>query len=271
VRAENRQASREFPVGGDGRFLAEQLEPATYMVYAHAADGDRTLRSAIEEIELNETAVNNLALTLTTPFTITGTIEPAAGVSSVRMEPTTDRIGAFILGVDRTHGAPMQRDGTFEIRGVEPDRFRIVLQPASDDRYIKGLALDGTAMTGGILDLRSGAGARSVKIVLGRAASLSGVVEGTHAMAAVVLNPDGKESWDDVQEVRADSDGNYSFHGLAPGKYRVVAIDAFESGAAETDKPKDFASLAETIEIKEGDRALKNLKIAVKGSGNAKK
>jgi hypothetical protein len=61
------------------------------------------------------------------------------------------------------------------------------------------------------------------------------------------------------------SDGNYSIKGVAPGKYRLFALDRFQMiGAVGADGGLDmFKKLferGEEVELKEGDRIVKDLK-----------
>jgi hypothetical protein len=53
-------------------------------------------------------------------------------------------------------------------------------------------------------------------------------------------------------------DGKYNIRGIAPGKYRLLALENMGSSF----KPVfDIASTMEEIEIKEGDRVAKDLRV----------
>jgi len=65
------------------------------------------------------------------------------------------------------------------------------------------------------------------------------------------------------------SDSRYALKGLRPGKYRVLALDAYDftnlAGANDQDEfAKALRAVAEEIEIGEGARVVKDLRVAAK-------
>ena len=77
--------------------------------------------------------------------------------------------------------------------------------------------------------------------------------------------------WKDEQQLDPDDsnhikDGQYSIKGLHPGKYRLAAIDALEVadyGSAESEEALNKALKAASVEVevKEGERVVKDLKV----------
>jgi hypothetical protein len=71
---------------------------------------------------------------------------------------------------------------------------------------------------------------------------------------------------------QASPDGKYTIKAIAPGKYRLFAIDAFQiaGGLSEMDAFKKLFDRGEEIEFKEGDRITKDLKVIPVEDPNAK-
>jgi len=86
----------------------------------------------------------------------------------------------------------------------------------------------------------------------------------------VLLAADPKEI-DLERAAKTAEDGTYRFQGIRPGKYRLLAFDPFLLADAPDSQEaiKKLAAAAEEIEIKEGDRKVKDLKL-VKEDGDAK-
>jgi hypothetical protein len=281
----------EFSAAPDGSFTAGDLEPGQYLVYAEGGTGAEKLRSAIAEVDLSAD-VTNLNLAPRLPANLLGAIEvPANGVKLanliVRLEQTADPIGW-----PSPETAPVARDGTFQFIGLQPDRYNMTVVPMPEDGYLKSVRLDDTPVverdwytrgdasgtTSGFrvpLDLRNIANGSVLRIVVGIGARISGVMEGrpgraTPTLASVTLLPESKSSWQDSLRTRVGVDGAYDIDGIPPGKYRLLARDAFES---DLDSEKLFERelpRAEIIEFHAGDRIVKNLKPAAKEAGDGK-
>ena len=65
------------------------------------------------------------------------------------------------------------------------------------------------------------------------------------------------------------ADSRYVFQNLRPGKYRLLAVDAFDfTNLAGAKNPEEFAkalrAASEEIEVAEGVRMVKDLKVVAK-------
>jgi hypothetical protein len=74
--------------------------------------------------------------------------------------------------------------------------------------------------------------------------------------------------WKDDTKILPDGgarvvDSAYSIRALRPGKYRVVTIDILNIGTPDDwdEAYKAFKAAAQEIEVKEGDRVVKDLKV----------
>ncbi len=155
--------------------------------------------------------------------------------------------------------AEVAPDGSFRIAGVPPLKFKPVVEPMPENGYLKEVALDGNAMPGEILDFTQGVSGSKLKIAVSRnGGRVSGRVldkDGETAMGLmmVFLGIDPKQI-DEKNAVRT-SDGKFSFKGLRPGKYRLVALDVAEM----TQDMEGILDAGEEIEVKEGDTISKDI------------
>ena len=88
-----------------------------------------------------------------------------------------------------------------------------------------------------------------------------------------LLNSPSGDDPPDREQLRGFAiDGSYSIRSLRPGKYWLLAIDPLHSGdVTNPDVMKALAAGATEVEVKEGDRMVKDLHIATKETGNGKK
>jgi len=275
--------SRSAPVGADGRFTFSRLEPGFYRVSAICAAGVTRLQSAAVELKLDGDA-SNVELHLTGAGELTGTLEiagdpkgPAAPAEkrSVRLEAEGS------LGFGSALSGDVDRDGAFHIAAVPQGRFTVHVDPLPENAYVKSLELDGTPVADGVLDLERSAPGGRIKIVVSRkGGQISGSVldkDGaklSNAIAMVLLVDDPAKvelDKDDEHMDRVTPDGMYSFKGVRPGKYRMLAIDALHSpDVQQPDTLKKLAAATEEFEVKEGDRIAKDIKVVAQEDTHAK-
>jgi hypothetical protein len=126
--------------------------------------------------------------------------------------------------------------------------------------------LDDADAPGGVLDLSRGVGGAKVKVTI----SLNGgQAEGT------VLGEDGQPFErplpfvvlaGTVDEITgstlklAEAGAKFKYTGLRPGKYRLIAVDPRQFGG-DIDAVKAIFSKAPEIEVREGDRITKDVKV----------
>jgi len=122
-------------------------------------------------------------------------------------------------------------------------------------------------------ELSSGGRGDRLKVVLSlNAGQMSGVVLGhdgaplSSPLAEVLL-------WNSAAQVMPEHNpvagSRYAIKNLRPGKYRILAVDAFDfTNLSGADRPEEFAkallAAAEEIEVKEGVGLVKNLQIVGK-------
>lgn len=231
----------EATAGEDGSFAFTRLRPGSYRLFAETPSGQQT---AVVRAALGDTSVTDLRLVLVRPFDVTGTVDTAA--RTVRLE----RVGAgadfarAMRGFRESYEGSVT-DGGFLIERVTPGTYVVQVLPAAEDAYVKA--------PGGPVEI---AGAARVAVSVGaNGARISGTVEETPGFAYVHLLPEGSAPEESMRLQRAQ-DGTFEFRRVAPGRYRLLATDA---GTRLSD---ELWKAAEVLDVKEGDRIAKKLKVA---------
>jgi hypothetical protein len=273
--ADRLYSSTSNQAGPDGRFRFQPVPAAQfYQVSATYAIGNVRLRSQNADVRLDGDAAE-VHLQLAAGGELAGSIEIAGDAPgtpvekrTIQLEFTTPQFNGPLPSV------PIQDDGSFRLTDVFAGKYRVKVQPMPENGYIKSVTLDGAAQ-GATVDLTRG-GSR-LKLVLSRnAARISGTVldkDGKPLVdtLAIVLLVQDLEHLDDAKNERVDSGGRYSFQGVAPGKYRLLAFDALRSGAMRgEDEVKKVLQSAEEIEIHEAEQLKKDLHPVTKEDADAK-
>ena len=264
-------------VGPDGKFSFTGLEPGYYRVSARYSSGKTMLQSQAVDVRLAGSD-ENVQLALAPGEELSGTLAvvgdgPAAGAQkrTVRLE-TADSFSY--------NPAPgeVDKDGAFRIASVPPGRFKVVVEPMPENAYVQSVTVDGTAAADAVLDLSHGAKGSRAKITIdlggaeisGKLLDKDGEPE-VNPLIVVFLVTDAKQMLQQTGVNRA-SDGKYDLKGNRPGKYRIVAVDLLHLMSSNGTMPEQATmdklfEMAEEIELKAGDRVVKNLKAIDKVPG----
>jgi hypothetical protein len=156
--------------------------------------------------------------------------------------------------------------GAFHIANVLPGRYKVRIEPALPDGYVKSVVLDGSTMPADVVDFSRGVRSAKMKITTGsNGARLSGSIVDKkggpeNVLKAIVLLVGNPAELLDAELAQVTDAGQYSFDRVPPGKYRLLAVDVLTiGGALESDAMKALAAKAEVFEIKEGDRLTKSV------------
>ena len=261
---------------GEGKFTFRgSIPPGNYKMLAQCATCKVAMQSQAVEVQITGADVGNLQLPLAPGEDLGGSLEIAGEAAdaasarriAVKLEPLDP------AGTPETSSAPVRIDGSFRVPAVFPGRYRLRVEPLSANAFIRSAMLDGAVVDDAGFDLSRGGGDVRLKVVLSlNAGQMSGTVLGhdgaplTSPLAEVLV-------WNNAAQVMPDHNpvagSRYALKDLRPGKYRVLAVDAFDftnlTGANRPDElAKALLAAAEEIEVKEGARLVKNLKIVAK-------
>jgi hypothetical protein len=271
---ENRSTfSQMNQTSGEGRFSFRNLRPGSYRLFARYTLDGKTLVSQTVEFT-DASPPSGVVLRLAPAPDVSGTVAFDAGIPPEAKRMVTLRpVGPAPM--TPTPSGEIDPSQGFRIAGVFPGRYRVAVQPLPENAYVRAVQVDGAAVVPEDLEL---SGSR-LKITIGRnAAQIAGNVvdkDGArlqNTLGAVLLIRDLNKLELNSQDNMAmlAPDGSYSFKGLRPAKYWLLAVDAFRSGDFNVEQLKKYAVLAEAVELKEGDRLRKDLPIVTKEALDAK-
>jgi len=144
---------------------------------------------------------------------------------------------------------PVQVDsaGRFHAERVAVRDYRLLINGMPQSHCLRGLVYNGTRLDGDILALNPYALEHKLELIIDdQAATLSGTVSKGSRLVSnpwVVLArwPPGTDLFDSLQSTSGDEDGRFSFQGLAPGDYRLVAVP--QESKRELDRPNILEQL----------------------------
>ena len=141
---------------------------------------------------------------------------------------------------------------------VFPSKYRVSMDPLPETAYVKGMELDGVPISDATFDIFGGT-APHLKISLGmdgaiisgRVLDKDGEESAEHTTVVLLADPKAKAEWPSW------NDGRFTFHGIRPGKYRLIAV--LRNGDFN---PEAAFAKGEDIEVKAGDRIVKDVTYA---------
>jgi hypothetical protein len=173
---------------------------------------------------------------------------------------------------ERAPRAEVKPNGSFEMKELPADRYRLQVESASEalhDYYIKSVTLGGRDVSDSGFTTTGMSQLLDV-VVSANGATIEGVVLNDNSQPAsyvkVISIPDAKrqERQDLYQEVTTDHRGHFNLRGLNPGEYQVMALD--EDVEEEITDPAFVSaheSLGQTVKVEEGERKSLVLKLGV--------
>jgi hypothetical protein len=264
----------------DGRFAAPNLGPGHYLVSAYAQSESGPLRSRFAEVQLDNADHSGLTLALIPGETLTGVIKiegDSAKTASpekmaIRLEPAED---GHTFGAEQPQPGNVSPDGSFQIDQVFPQKLRLRVLSLPENAYVKSVKLDDAEVRNSELDFSQGVNGARIKVTVSRnGGQLSGKVlaeDGSplrSSLAFVCL----AETPSDLTRSRlkpVENGAKFTYTGLRPGKYRLIAIDSGQPGDWQTAMEALFPKAPE-IEIREADRIEKDVKVMTTEATSAK-
>ena len=250
-------------VNPDGSFEIWGLDPGRYIFTAQSNGAG--WQSPPVEITVADRDIGGVVLGVVSQFDVSGQILADDDRARIPQTPPNASLGQSpqISLRARTGGAMAHSvvgaDGSFHLTKVQPGQYSVHLTWGA---YVKSMRLGSTDIVGADLDLRTGSGGAALAITASSAfARISGVVRNANGPAAnvrVALVPEEDQDFADVQTAR--SDGAYTFTRVAPGAYKLMALDTGAFSPVATPNQQDYADIAETVEVHAGDRITRDLR-----------
>lgn len=166
-------------------------------------------------------------------------------------------------------GATAKADGTFEVRDLAPERYRISVNGTPEGTYVKSIRLGDDDITNGILDLIEGSGGVIDIKLSPSGAAVSGTVQNANGDAVgdvlITLGPEALETAIQtlfLRTARTDQQGRFTIKGLPPGDYRVLAWeDVDEQLVTDPEFRARFNDSSVTVKLAEKSKLTSDLKL----------
>ena len=266
----------------DGSFEIRGVAPGSYAIRFMSTSGD-VPQTTQQQIDVANSDVNGVRLISTPGAMVHGQVRIEGNrkvdfgelIVTLRLPNDGGGGGVTSIGDDGPQtSARVKNDGTFEMKGVPPGSYTVVVVGGSRslrDFYLKQAEAGGRELPDD--DMRvSGPGNLAMNITLGPGA---GVVDGTVidsksqpvANAVVVAIPDSQHRrMDRYQRTIADQHGHFTMHGIIPGEYTVLAWDDVEDGAYyDPEFLKRYEDFAEAVHVAENGRQSISVKLTPAG------
>jgi len=278
-KAQQITGSRTASAGLDGKFSFPGVQPGYYRLWARYWSGKMQLSTRTVELQIEAADPPTVELALMPPIDVYGTLvmegDPpgqAPPKRAVRLEPASPSAGFQV----RPSGGELDPDGAFHIENVAPAKYRVRVEPLPENGFVKSVDVDGAVSAEATVDFSMGRTSR-IKVTASRnGAQISGTVLDENGepmltpLAMVMLVQDPKD-FQDVSTKSVTPDGKYTFNGVRPGKYRLLAVDNFRNVNDTLETLRKLAARGAEIEFKEGDRIHKDLRLLPKEDANAPK
>ena len=244
----------------DGTFEIKGVAPGSYLLSATGTD--MVTIGAVRPLQVTDQHIEGIVLEAGAGGDLPGTltVESKDPVDLKDLQVTLEPIDVVSLGLK----APVAEDGKFTLKNVTPGRYRVNFNNDPPTSYVLSMrhgttdiVEDGVDLTGGVTG--------SLQIVLSLAGGqVEGTVQGADDQplsgATVALIPVSKRP-SFYRENISDQHGAFSFKGIKPGDYEVLAWEEIEQGAYQDPEfLKPFESKAEAVSVKENDRKALSLK-----------
>jgi hypothetical protein len=155
------------------------------------------------------------------------------------------------------------------IRNVEPGAYRVDVQPYAG-LYVESVQSGLTDLQREDLVVAEGAAVAPIEVRLrDDGAQLEGAITGGDAsgIAVAIAIPEKSER---LAKVAISHDGKYRFLNLAPGIYRLVAVDRVDDFAyAERDVMARYLARSKEVNLRPNDKATADLEFIQVGRGDA--
>jgi protocatechuate 3,4-dioxygenase beta subunit len=227
-------SARSVGVSAGGEFSFDGVLPGNYFLEAKS-NVDAEDRPALVAWQPISVGINDLdrvvvemkpAMELRGKVTVEGS--PLSSWPQITLTPTD--------GLNYLDSPMVDSDGQFSVTGMEPAAYNVTVGFLSPPLYLKSMRFNGRDVDGGIADpfARSQLGAidlgassaASLELVVSRgAASISGVVSDSNGPVGPGIFVFATRETPPFRIAVTDEKGQFTFKGLPPGQYYVVAMD----------------------------------------------
>lgn len=261
--------------GGTASMLLGPWPAGTYRLTAGYSFGGTELQSRPTDVTVAASDVQGILLSLAPMLELDGTIEIKGG--HVPLEPVKRTVR--LLPPDQPFSvagmAESGTDGGFKIASIPPGRYIVMVEPLPKNGFVQSIELNEKPVEDLKPDLSgvSDVGRLRIGISL-NGAHITGTLDqrGQIGQTKIVLFSRKEEpNPANLHITSPEGDGSYSFEGIAPGDYVLVAFRLSSDLRKMPELIQRNKEAAVKLEIKEGDKIVKDLKVISEESNASQK
>jgi|HubBroStandDraft_3_1064219.scaffolds.fasta_scaffold08454_3 protocatechuate 3,4-dioxygenase beta subunit len=262
----------------DGSFEIRAVPPGRYYLAMKSSAENVPQTTFVGTVEVSDSDLEILRIAPVPVSSVRGRVRlegteknewPGFAVALASDETDSDLWRHFGGGAS-SFDASVNRDGSFEIRNVPAGSYRVSAWAAANfarDSFVQSVHLGGADVTNSTFNVSGGN--YSLEIVMNaQAAAIQGAVMDAKdqpvAGATVIAVPDAARRGrsDTYGSDRADQQGRFSLHGLAPGEYEVIAVEYLEDDYRDPELLKKYLGSGLAVRLEKGDHKAISLKVA---------
>jgi hypothetical protein len=230
------------------------------MLHALQHSSDEANYHATQKIEVGSDNIDSITLALGRGVNLSGRVE-VSGAGTIQFE----RLSLNLISHDdqtASAWARVKKDGTFQSLDVPDGTFAFSMHGLDQGWYLKSVRLGADDLLAKGMEVEKGEGGGTIQVVVSNdGADLTGSVTQDDKPvigARVRITPDPESSYNHSRSRTANTDqgGRFSFVGIAPGQYRVIAK------ASGPDGGNAVASDAKSVRLSERDHKTIELTVA---------
>jgi protocatechuate 3,4-dioxygenase beta subunit len=262
----------------DGSFEIRAVPPGVYYLAMKSSPESGPQTTLVGTVEVSASDLENLHIAAMPVSSVRGRVRlegteknewPGFTVALASDEIDFDLWRQFAGGAP-SFDASVNRDGSFEIRHVPAGSYRVSAWAAVNfarDSFVQSIHLGSADVTNSGFNVSGGN--YSLEIVMNaQAAAIQGAVMDAKdqpvAGATVIAVPDAARRGrsDTCESDRADQQGRFNLHGLAPGEYDVIAVEYLEDDYRDPEFLKKYQGSGVAVRLEKGEHKAISLKVA---------
>jgi hypothetical protein len=251
----------------DGSFDLGDVQPGSYYLTARRQNLPNVTLGHVQ-VDVYDADVTGVVLRIGEPRQVHGIVRMEG-----RDKPDFTGVRIQLALLDNLMGrlpvATVDSENAFALKDVPPDRQLVAVTGLPEKAYVKSIQLGGQETIDSGLDLTGMWTVPPLDILIGpNGATVEGTVTldnskpAAGAWVCLVPEPPRPELTYRIKSATATGDGKFTFSGVAPGEYRLYALDQLKRdpyGDLEFLKP--FESRAMKLTVKEGERKRADLTV----------
>jgi hypothetical protein len=247
-------------VDAKGEFKLKGVAPGSYVLHAQQNSSQEGGNyHASQKIEMGSDSVDSVVLVFGKGATFQGRVE-VSGSGTTRLDRIFINLSSHD-GASANAWGRVKKDGSFVLRDVPDGDFAFLVNGLDEGWYVKSIRLGGDDVLIKGLEVDRGESGSTIQLMISDdSAQLDGsVMQDDKPLigARVRITPDPETPFNRLRSRKSNTDqsGRFSFVGIAPGHYRVIAR------ALATDGEKPAASDPETVTLSGHDHKTVALRV----------